>query len=448
MKAYSFRFPGEIRDNPNPPVTERSRYVRGLQCSRARFFEYEAGPARLGFASNKKYDDLLVGSAVHEGMEQAMLAAKVMQDSGITVPFNELAIHGATYAYEYFIAQAKESGAIMGGMPDLDTLLPEVWEELMQEQAYLSGMLVAAAVTSWLPRILDEFIIEETEQEISWTPEVPGDEQIVIMSRPDAVLRNRATGELYVLSYKTTKRFYPSDLQKLQSDIQALTEMAAVYSKTGETPAGCLYLYFLKGDRKKKEREDGSLIPVYSNTLVRPYVSLDLIEGADPDPEHFRLLYERVNPETGKRSRLGAAWQTAPFWNYLSLSQWLDWHLSEVFAEEVGGNALDLLLASPEPVHRPLDQIIEAVNTLSLQESERVTVLQHLENSELGHIIPDMSDPKLKLLFPKNPASCFLYNRPCSWHGICWEQDSLQKRIAAGNINVRVPNHGQETEED
>ena len=448
MEVYDYTYPGTTAEVENPHFTERSRYVRGLQCSRARYFEYEAGPAKLGFSSNATYDDLVLGSAVHEGMEYVMLMAKVLQDNNQPIDYSIVAKAGSERAISFFRDEA-EKGIVIGGMPDLHQLEPSLYEELVNEQAYLAGFLAAAAAIEWLPTIISEYDIISTEQEISWRLS-EGAVDVVMMSRPDAVIRRRADNKLFVVSYKTTKQFYPSDVVKLQSDIQALTEMAAVYAKTGEMPEGCIYLYFLKGSRRKKENDEGASVPVYSNTMVRPYVS-SLTQANKP--EDFRLQFETFNFETGKKSRLGRDWQTAPFWHYIAPSTWLDWLIDGSFesSQYLDEPLFQKFIAAPDPVHRSDYQIHRMVNLILNDEVKRYRKLENWYDRSAQDQDLELRSPTFQrdfdAIWPVNPTGCFLYNRPCAWHNVCWGDDSIRARVAAERINVRSPNHEQELED-
>lgn len=427
---------GEVVEVDRPCLTDRSRYVTTLACKQKRWLEYHAGPANIGFGPKATYDDLALGSAVHLGMEAAMQAWHRSTLCGEQMDDRELAIAAYDVA-DYAFRDSAKSGLVMAGDPHMALLNPELYAELLEEQAALAGTLAGAGVAVWLPQIIEDYDLIQTEMEINWT----WDGQVVMMSRPDAVLRRKRDGKIFVVSYKTTKTFYPSDLDRLSYDIQALTEMAAV-TATGLPAEGVLYAYFIKGTRKKVT--DGELnYSRYNSGLLRPWVDSRQLQPI------LRTRYESLpDPITGRKSRLGPNYDQLSYTEAVGPVTFSQYGLTPrdyfvrildgEFDEEHGGSALQSLIAAPEAILRPWEQMDRIVRQFTADEHAWMEGLSQLEG--------DTWYRQAQM----NPSACHSYNRNCQWVGACWGSGSSKiiELFNAGRIGIRTPNHSQEGDDE
>lgn len=128
--------------------------------------------------------------------------------------------------YEAALRQNRAAGA--GGTEGFEKYLEA-------EQSALVEALVRAYARRRLRPLLEQFEVLEVEREGEWklsdwsSPEhgpYAGEDQYELwfMSRPDALLRERATNQLYLLSYKTTGAWDVRKARDAEHDMQGLSE--------------------------------------------------------------------------------------------------------------------------------------------------------------------------------------------------------------------------------
>lgn len=446
MQIYDYLDPNlEVSksDLEDPVFIDRSRHIEQLRCPTKRYWSYHAGPHKLGFDSPKKYDDLAVGTAVHLGMEVAMQTWFACTQAGEPIDIRELAMLAYDIAEHSFLTAAS-SGLTISGDALMAELNPEMYRELSLEQAALSGTLAGAGVAVWLPQIMADYDLLSTEQEINWLLPRSGPRDIVMMSRPDAILQRKADGKIFVVSYKTTKTFQPSDFDRLRVDLQALTEMAAVYSK-GLDVSGCLYAYFIKGPRRQSSFGDEiQTYSRYTSGWLRPWVDPRSISP------QFKTRYESLpDPLTGRKTRLNKDHVQLSFttdsgslasFEAMGLShRWFfEQLLNGEYDEENGGNPLEFVIAAPDPILRPFDQMDRAVRQIARIEGKVKQTLVNIESTGCNPL----------LALDQNSSSCYDYQRPCRWLGVCWEGQTIENLFINEKIIARVPNHSQEVEDE
>ena len=447
MEIYSYQNPGTKipKDNlTNPVFIDRSRHLEHLRCPMKRYWSYHAGPHKLGFDSPKKYDDLAVGTAVHLGMEVAMQTWFTSAQENEPIDIRELALMAYDVAQNSFLTSALE-GLTISGDPLMAELNPEMYRELSLEQAALAATLAGAGVAVWLPQIMASYDLISTEQEINWLLPRYGVDDIVMMSRPDAILKRKSDGRIFVVSYKTSKSFQPSDLDRLRVDLQALTEMASVYSQ-GLDVSGCLYAYFIKGPRRQSSFGDEiQTYSRYTSGWLRPW-----IDPRSISPQ-FKTRYESLpDPLTGRKTRLNKDHVQLSFtsdsgslasFEALGVThrQFFEELLDGEFDEENGGNPLEFVIAAPDPILRPTIQMDRIIHQISQVEND---ILHRLDKVALKSNLSPLD------IFTLNSSSCFDYQRACRWLGVCWEGQTIDSLFINGKIVARVPNHSQEVEDE
>lgn len=276
--------------------TDRSRIIDFQRCNRKRWLTYHQDstgivPARMPLP-------LAVGLAVHSGLElllrqgNELWNSKVREDStywlaiedaAVSVALKEFSQHAAaldldatesaamqpTPAADVFqqqvVAQARELGmnevAIAGLARDPTVARSEFDRYLAAEQAALVEGMVRAYSRRRLRPLLEQFEVLEVEREGEWKlsewytptnirpiPHNPdplalqeyGNEwdvdktELWFMSRPDALLRERQSNELYLLSYKTTATWDVRKARDIEHDMQGLSEGVEVERRLGE----------------------------------------------------------------------------------------------------------------------------------------------------------------------------------------------------------------------
>lgn len=241
--------------------------------SRGRIEAYNKCPRRYLYAYKYKGGwevkspnmDLTIGIAVHKGMEQ------LTKDSNV-----ELAVSLAHMEFDGITSKWKAD-------IDADPLLASQVEE---GRALTEG-LIRGWFHSWHAAFMEEYEIISSEEEI----EALLAPNIVLVARTDAVLRNRRTGTIYVLNWKTTQE--KSDWNTTwQYDIQMVTEALAVEGKLGIKIGGCIVVGLYKGQRRegsftskllwgyKKQLPDGTW--EYRSSYVKGWVKFKTWREAFP----------------------------------------------------------------------------------------------------------------------------------------------------------------------
>lgn len=307
--------------------TDRSRILTGQSCPMKRYLQYHV--LGTGVESTYTSEDLLVGSATHAGLE-VLLGAYLSDAKPETYEGVDLVSVAAETAKAYMLSEAVKGVSIQDQDWQGETP-PEVAQLLIEEQANLAYALVWTFGRRRLASLLERYEVVAVEPEICWlvgwteprTTEVKirGVEiftdpvAIVMMSRPDAILRSREDGKLWTVSWKTSKRFDQEYLEKLQIDVQGITEGLAVQAMYGEEVGGSFYGYFLKGD-KQFDAEIG--MKRYTSPLIRPYSN-----WAGIGEPQFKAAYEWFN-EAGEKKRCGKGWGRVDIWKQQTMSEWLE----------------------------------------------------------------------------------------------------------------------------
>lgn len=413
-------------------VSDRSRINLGKVCPRKRYLSYHSGPLGKGVEAARQGEDLALGTAVHWGLERLLL-------SDLSEP--DLVRMGAEAALLQFRELARE-GIDVQGDDFIWQVAPEAAQLLVDEQAAIAQGLVYAFGARQLEPLIAQYEVVSLEEEINWLlTESSQDETSrfgVFMSRPDAILRHRANGKLYVVSYKTAKKFEDDTIGRLECDPQRFTEGLAVQARYGEEIAGVLYFYLLKGN-KWKDKDLG--YKRYTSWLVRPWVNEQSAIGG-LQPSNFAMEYEWFSPEDGKTHRLGKGWRRCDVWRELDdgMAQWLEWLDQGLVQPEMGRDWLRELVVDPVPVAWDAGQAERWLRGTRMSET------QWIEKAEMSR---DMNSPEMiDIAFPLYEHSCFNFKRPCGMLPICWRGETVEQAIASGRMKIRSFNHPQEAGEE
>jgi len=233
----------------------RSGVETNWRCPRAGYLEqFYLG---TGIQKSPHAYWLDVGNAVHLGLarflEHATHNKKVLMLTGV----------GECLALNQHETQA----CIQEALDFWDTCgQREVLHEVhFTEQRLLIECLLWAFYYHTLPTFLQTYEILWVEKEI--TEIIPGRPRYMFMSRPDAIVRDRSTGELVVISWKTIDD--PNEWRRLffKQDLQGMTEawwaehflhsgpqeLYTALGKSGEPPkiSYVQTIYLVKGKRER-----------------------------------------------------------------------------------------------------------------------------------------------------------------------------------------------------
>lgn len=229
--------------------TDRSRILCAQDCGRRRFLNYHQD--HRGIESLRKPLPLVVGGSIHVGLEHLLLGEG--EDTAVMAALVDFSSHSTVLELDTFelnamqpIAQVGEKMAESLGLPtdhpDVQAIVEQAAHNrsafdsyLQREQAALVEAMVRAYARRRLRPLLEQFEVLEVEREGEWLlseffmPEDPhkpidNSAQLWFMSRPDALLRERESNQLYLLSFKTAASWDVRKERDAQHDMQGLSE--------------------------------------------------------------------------------------------------------------------------------------------------------------------------------------------------------------------------------
>lgn len=323
---------------------------------------------------------------------------------------------------------------------------------------------------------------------MSWQP-LPSTE-LWFMSRPDALLRDRQTNELHVLSYKTTGAWDVRKARDIEHDMQGLSEGVEVERRLGEwwqvlhefgyitTPneesapseamlnflkallappriAAIRYEFLLKGERWK-DKELGARLGMevrsQKSHLVRQYVAVSVPKKGDGGYRVGEVCWswDFYRTEDDKDGSLAwQNWKSRPVWEHVSVKEWIDMLDSATLTMSGEDSTLGLEpralgYASPAQamgvtrVH-PLDAVfvppvVVYRNDDDLRDWAEETASSEREVAEHVAEVRAAADPgerrsRLNRYFPKHRQSCE-YPGTCTFArdrvGVCWAGAEMQ----------------------
>ncbi len=181
---------------------DRSGILSWQKCPRDRF--YSRHFAGRGIEKVTKSLPLQFGAAFHEGAEQ------LMKGKGIEAAVNS--------ALLYLNLAFSVSNIDMGD--DNKPTEAIVAYGIEEQRAIAEGLLRAW----WIEKgeqFLEDFEVLEVEQE-GRADLAPG---ITLMFRPDALVRERLSGDLYIVSWKTASTFGQYTINQINTDTQSMSEV-------------------------------------------------------------------------------------------------------------------------------------------------------------------------------------------------------------------------------
>lgn len=482
---------GQGTHGPRVSWTDRSRIETAQRCRRARWHEYHDGPRGLGIVAARKPLPLAVGGSVHAGLA-------VLLDQGSRLG-EAASIPQAWRALEdRAVAAALADFAQFAGRLDAQgEPVPQVADDAFQrylyaEQAALVEAMVRAYARHRLRALLEQFEVLEVEREGTWplsawsqdegkiqvccqtcgykgAPLDPADgysysviacpkcnhtaeyysarmdRELRFMSRPDALLLDCQSRELYILSFKTTASW--GDVRKLRDaehDMQGLSEgieveqrLRALWHAIHDEPKPATlhealsrglthrpegfgrvdkntveylrllhspprihairYEYLVKGerwrDRDLSERLGGD-VRVQRSPLVRAYLNAGLTAGDEQWCWSWEYLKEGTtvagSPLTsGEESKLYyKTWRATPVWEHMPVARWIDMldSAAMVVSAETGehlGYASDAQATGRTRAH-PFDGVFPPPVVVYRQDDELRDLVEQIEAQECG----------------------------------------------------------------
>jgi hypothetical protein len=507
--------------------TDRSRVEQAQRCLRSRWLNYHEGPDGMGLTSAAKPLPLAVGGAVHAGLAALLdLGESAWKDvtsreEAASAPWQSLwrRIEDTAVAMALEDFAAFDSGRLELDLAEVDArdmsamdaseqarVRSAVDEWIYQEQRALVEAMVRAYARRRLHPLLEQYEVLEVEREGEWQLAALNGDEIRFMSRPDALLRERATNELYIQSFKTGASWDVRKGKDAEHDAQGLSEGVEIERRLGawwenwhedgcpgpstetglrhqnwtddiirllrsfSTPPrilGIRYEFLWKGDRRRDKdltSRFGVDMRSQASHLVRGYHNPGM---TDADAEwNWSWDYLKEGAAGGELSKLyWKVWRGTPVWEHMPIAKWIDMldaTVPTVGAEgqELGwsgpaqatgftvAHPLDLVFHPPIIVYRGEDDLRDWVESTAAQE-ERIA-----GNVARVRAATDEGERRslLNVLFPMTRSSCE-YPSTCQFAGtkgrvgICYAGEHIKRApLENGEYRVRVPNHPQESE--
>lgn len=525
---------------------DRSRVESYARCPRLRFLNYHE--CHMGIEGVKKPLPLCVGSSVHVGLEHLLRHGQQMLDAHAGLQLEEDAVQAAltdfaTYAgaleldaFERNAMQAMpeklhEQLSQSLGMTLEEAGLPSVEQRyaagmsqfdayLAKEQAQLVEALVRAYCRRRLVPLLEQFTVLEVEREgewllsngdfgqaagnakygENWAGEGSDPFELWFMSRPDALLLEKESQQLYLMSFKTAATWDMRKEKDAQHDMQGLSEGVEVeqrlarwwhqYKVNGDlhepvstamhdflvsqsAPPRILairYEYILKGERWKDKDLSARLgmeCRSQRTHLLRQYVCTSVptrgkSEGAFTYGD-VCWSWDYIRTEDMKDSTLAwQNWKSQPVADSMTIKQWID--MLDASTEEWSGedatvgleprllgwrsqaqrmgvtakHPLDSIFIPPIVIYRNEDELRDWLEQISYQEAQ---VAEHVAQV---HATTDEAERRslLNKFFAQNRRSCE-YPSTCAFaKGMCWGSDEVRRDpLGSGLYKIRIPNH-------
>lgn len=353
---------------------DQSRYMRGFACPFSRLLNYHAHGCGLTVESTPL--KLSLGTSIHDHIER-------------------LYTHFST---RNEVTKEEVEAAIKGGL-----VVPD-WEDLA------IGLSHAYARTV-LPWILSQYDLVSIEEEFEL--ELPGG--IVWMARPDVVVRNRETGHLEIIEFKSTSA-RPEQIAAINmKSLQTIMNAYCVSVKYNE-PCKAVQIHILN---RGTEEWRSYLTHAYYKVGQPPFTVDDWQPRSKrKDGAYIGKLYRKVRVR-----------------DYRPVSDYV-WSIDASWCED----------ACPI-VKNPLGEIHDiktqmAIDSIVKNEMEWKSLMQNTNWQNATMNILSMTTPRT--------FACVQYNEACSYEPICFNVDGFHKPIPREIVGYkdRTPHHTPELKKE
>jgi len=399
--------------------TDRSRIIAFQRCPRERWLSYHIH--NTGLQRTRKSLPLQFGSAFHEGAEILLLGPDLSKHPRDHVHLWGMDICDAAVERAYnFLDEQFDAHAVGfdGEQPaNIEGALAYGREEQMAlAEALLRGWWVYEGA-----EFLEQFEVVECERE--GRADLASD--LTLMFRPDALVREKSSGDLYVISWKTCATFGKRNELQARHDMQSMSEVWGVQQTRAEELhrlfggvsdtyrhriEGVIYKWIVKGKRSL-DRWDG--LYKQNSPLIYGWV-----KRATGEPDEWSWAYEWEREDGSGSARLGKGWRKVPIWREYEggVKAWIDdLHHRRVFPRHL--SALSAVFPVQTPVERRADEV-ESWRTQVVQ--QELEIADKLEQLRPYLLIGEPPKELLDKLFPQYTHSCHSF-LGCAFLGSCWE---------------------------
>lgn len=434
--------------------TDRSRIESYQRCPRQRFIGYHM--LGTGIRPDRINIDILVGSAVHRGMECLLL--DVINDREVGGADLEKAVK---VAIDYFnneinssqfgdddLGEGDEGSGLSNDLnANILGLSQEQLQTLSNQDTFVKRMvdenraLVELLIRAWfhapmgLRWFLSEYSVVEVEREDTIKAcEYNDDIDLTFMGKADGILRRRVDNSLVILSLKTTKMYDSRKDTSAASDTQGMSEVILTGNRYKEHIEGVQMLYLLTSLNLKdkagwKRRQSG---------VLRPWIS-ELPDGT----LSFSFKYNWTDGE-GKSRKLGKDWTRIDIWenDHFSIKDYVE-AISDVHDDALNDNPLNTLIVAPPLYRREEEKMYRWWDQAQIQEGLIVSGLGALEKANPSFDLRGggkEAETILDAIFPLHNTAC-TYPTKCSYYNICWGSHYFEEDPLNSGFKRRVPHH-------
>lgn len=383
--------------------TSRSEIITAQVCPRKAWYSRFFGGT--GISRKRTSLPLAFGSAFHAGAEKLLMGD----------------VEGAVAASHLYLELAFSNEAI-----DIDQA--EVAYAIGEQKAIVEGL-----IRGWWAKDGERFLRDFEVIEVEREGEAQLANEIVLQFRPDALVRERQSGDHYLVSWKTTSMAGSWTMAQASTDMQSMSEAFGVEQQSGIRVEGILYLIAVKGQRKKDE-----YVGAYRQNSPLAYGWMR--KGATEEDTEWAWRYgwdtEEINPKTGKAvgTKLGKGFRLVPVWQEYPGGEkaWI----ADLAAQRIAPrhlNALEGAFPQSLPVSRRTDEKESWRRQVVGQEDRTRRAVEFIGTN------PDEDD--LDEAFPQHTHSCFRFASKCEFFEACWNPAVKSDPMASGLFQIRTPNH-------
>lgn len=396
-------------------LTDRSRYMAGMDCQMKRYLGYHAGLHSLGWTKKNRVVALSTGIYVHQAL--ASILRLVMDNQKL--PLRDEIRGCIKDACEDYITEVTLNG-----------LQDEHSGYVMKEQESLIQGLVWGWCKMMLPTIVNDFEIIAVEEEERFT--VPlHDFNVVQMSRPDFVARRKSDGQLGIHDFKTASIVGDDYVEQYRESVQMAVGTLGVEARLKE-PVSHYYVHVLvKGGRGhfKKAKVAEPIKKQYSDFCY------GMIQGAQPP----------IQPDTQWTFGRGVWADKSPIWEVEFTQKLQDWTNSEFWVDRIPSQVLRdsfILIGPYERQSHMTQQYVESMVPEELRWVKRLWTLFDVEN-RYGWASKEFQTA-LNEEIPRS-YNCWNYGQRCQFYSVCYKEPGWEN--PENNFVPREPHHTPEMEQ-
>jgi hypothetical protein len=456
--------------NNEPLFISRSALLTYQTCNRKYFYSNEFNSH--GISSSYINRDLLIGSAIHRGLQHLFEHCRLNHPFG---DFDETCVDEAVkVALELYDKETSNPNCNIGvkRTEDLGYVLIEC--------RYLVEALIRTYSLVRLPLFLEEYEILEVEKEDS----LNFGNDIVFLAKADGLLRRKSDNKLVVLSIKTISEFVDEGsskkvptIQAVGIDMQGNSEAYVIKNRLNEwykhfkalglqlnssvegmfawmqANLGCnkeVFDYFVWVNNNNKEikvnliqyehlikgemSEWGQNSGIYRRhtPLLHPYY-LDLgfnLRSGVSDKNQFAITFGKGRPPKG--------WEKVDVWKYLSIKEWIDMLASGEIQPELG-DVLSKFIRGSDVIFRDDDEQLEWFISTK-------TLVKEINNKRFAMNNDPMDYAEcLATYYPKDTQQCLkYYGSLCTYYSICHQGVNPDEALNDRLYQIRRPHHDSE----